>query len=273
MRRALTVFSLAACSALSALPAAAAERPFAYTQVSTVLSPGESQIEPWTTFRAGRGRYYSALDGRLGLSHGLTRGLELDLFWNFQSRSRDVVADELTGKLARQSESELTSASLRLAYQLSDARADLLGSAVDFEATVGPQQSKLAGRLIADRELGNWKAGANLGLECQLESVRDDSGSELDTTWRLEPTIAASYALPLGFSLGVELRAPLEVAGELESATLFGGPLLGYAARRFWLTLGVEPQLVAFAGQSRDSRLDLDEHERLEVRLLAGFLL
>jgi hypothetical protein len=37
--------------------------------------------------------------------------------------------------------------------------------------------------------------------------------------------------------------------------------------------LGVQPQLLAFSGQSADSRLDLNDHERLEVRLLAGFRL
>ena len=46
-----------AFSALVALPAAATNRSFVYTQESRVLAPGESELEPWTTFRAGRSRY------------------------------------------------------------------------------------------------------------------------------------------------------------------------------------------------------------------------
>jgi hypothetical protein len=60
-----------ALSALLALPAAATNRSFVYAQESRVLAPGESELEPWTTFRAGRTRYYSAVDGRLELEHGL----------------------------------------------------------------------------------------------------------------------------------------------------------------------------------------------------------
>jgi hypothetical protein len=73
--------------------------------------------------------------------------------------------------------------------------------------------------------------------------------------------------------VGVELRAPLGVAGEADSATLFGGPVARFSDHGFWTALGVEPQLYAFSGKSAGSRLDLNAHERLEVRLLAGFML
>jgi hypothetical protein len=46
-----------------------------------------------------------------------------------------------------------------------------------------------------------------------------------------------------------------------------------WSDRSFWAALGVQPQLAAFSGKSAGSRLDLDDHERLEVRLLAGFML
>ena len=63
------------------------------------------------------------------------------------------------------------------------------------------------------------------------------------------------------------------VTGDGKSTTLFGGPVVNYDGSRFWATLGVEPQLVAFGGKSDDSRLDLHDHEHLEVRLRAGFAL
>jgi hypothetical protein len=54
---------------------------------------------------------------------------------------------------------------------------------------------------------------------------------------------------------------------------LFGGPVARFSDRGFWAALGVQPQLAAFSAQSPNSRLDLSQRERLEVRLLAGFML
>ena len=262
-----------ALSAVVAVPAAATNRSFVYTQESRVLAPGESELEPWTTFRAGRSRYYSAIDGRLELEHGLAPGLQLALYWNFSTRTQDVVQDSLTRELARVTDSEFASASAELKYQLSDPTADALGSALYLETTLGPRESELEGKLIVDRVIGKWLLAANLNAELELEPTRDVDGSELETGFVLEPTLAAAYMLPRGVSVGIELRAPLGLAGEAESRTLFGGPVARFSDRSFWATLGVQPQLVAFSGHSDHSRLDLSHHERLEVRLLAGFLL
>jgi len=109
--------------------------------------------------------------------------------------------------------------------------------------------------------------------ELELEPVRNTDGSELETALELEPTLAIAYALPYGASVGVELRAPIGVAGEAESATLYGGPVVRWADHGFWTAVGVQPQLAAFSEKSPGSRLDLSDHERLEVRLLAGFML
>lgn len=272
MRLAFLAAPLAVSAVLLSQPAVASNRSFVYAQESRVLAPGESELEPWTTFRVGRSRYYSALDGRLELEHGLAPGLQLALYWNFSTEARDVVQDSLTRELARVSESEFASASAELKYQLSDPTADALGSALYLETTLGPRESELEAKLIVDRSVGKWLLAANLNAELELEPVRNDEGSELETALVLEPIVAAAYQFPHG-SVGLELRAPLGVAGEAESATLFGGPVARFSDRGYWMALGVQPQLAAFSGKSTGSRLDLNDHERLEVRLLAGFAL
>jgi hypothetical protein len=258
---------------LAVPPAQATLRSFAYTHESPVLGAGESELTPWTTFRAGRSRYYSALDGRLELAHGFARDLELSLFWNFRSETRDVELDSLTRKLSRVSSSELASASMALKYAFTDSSADALGSALRFEATLGPNRSELAARAILDRAAGAWRVAGNLAAQLELHPLRTIEGSELKTTLVLEPTLAGAYALGQSASFGLELRAPLAVAGERSASALFGGPVLRWADRSYWAALGVMPQLAAFSGRSQGSRLALGEHERLEVRLLAGFLL
>jgi len=273
MRRVILSCVLATAGLCAARLADASIRSFVYTQESRVLSPGESELEPWTTFRVGRSRYYSALDGRLELEHGLAPQLQVALYWNFSTQTQDVVQDSLTRDLTRLTESEFASASAELKYQLSDPTADVLGSALYFETTLGPRESELEAKLIVDRSVGHWLIAANAIAELELEPVRRADGSELETGLVLQPTLAAAYLLPYGASIGLELRAPIGVAGEAESATLFGGPVVRWADRGFWAALGFLPQLAAFSQQSPKSRLDLSDHERLEVRLLAGFML
>jgi hypothetical protein len=127
--------------------------------------------------------------------------------------------------------------------------------------------------VILDRRLGSWLVAGNLAAEYELASLRTTEGSDLETALVLEPLLAAAYTLGAGLSAGVELRAPLGLTGEAKSSTLFGGPVLGFAHEKLWGALAVEPQLVAFSGQSAGSRLDLARHERVEVRLLVGMVL
>lgn len=251
--------------------AAASERAFAFTQESHVHGPGESVVEPWSTLSVGRERYYSRLDGRLKLEHGLLPRLQLALFWNFQTVTEDVVADDLTGEIARVTDSSLASASLELKYQFTDPELDALGSAIHVETTFGPSESELEADLIVDRRSGSWTAAANVSLGYELAPVRDRDGSRLATSFELEALVGLAYELRPGFGLGLELRAPFNVTDG--RAALLGGPALSFEDQSFWAVLGVQPQLVAFSGQSPDSTLDLAERERVVVRLLAGFLL
>lgn len=258
--------------AFASAGARASERVFAYTKESHVHAPGESALEPQTTYRVGRERYYSELEGRLELEHGLTPGLQLGLYWNFATRTQDVVTDELTGELSRVSESQLASASFELKYQLSDPSADVVGSALYVETTLGPSASLLEAKLIVDRWLGRFRLAGNLAVEYELAPVRAVDGSKLQTALVLEPYLGASYGLGRGFGVGLELRAPLALSGD-GGRLLFGGPALTFADQSFWLTLGVQPQLLAFSEKTANSRLDLSRHERVELRVLAGFLL
>jgi hypothetical protein len=273
VRRAPTLTLLAVGAALWASAARATPRSFVTTHDSKVLAPGQSELAPWTTFRVGRSRYYSRLDGQLQLAHGLTRGLELSLFWNFYTVTEDVVSDSLTRQLSRVTRSELAGASAELKYQLTDPKADALGSALQLRATLGPNGSAVWARVIVDRNVGQFLLAANAAALLDLVPRRGPSGSELASAFVLEPSVAGAYQLSAGLSLGLELRAPLGLSGDAKSSTLFGGPVARFSDDRWWAALGVQPQLLAFSGQSDNSRLSLSSRERLELRLLAGFSL
>lgn len=272
MRRA-SIPLLALAAALGSPAAQATPRAFSTVHESRVLAPGQSELGPWTAFQVGRSRYYSRIDGQLQLEHGVTRGLSLSLSWFFHTVAQDVVADSLTRQVSRVTSSELSGAAVEAKYQLTDPTADALGSALQLRALLGPSQSSLLARAIVDRSVGRWLLAGNASARLDLQPRRGAGGSELASAFVLEPSVAAAYQVTPAVSLGLELRAPLGLSGDRKSSTLFGGPVARLSDERWWATLGVQPQIAAFSGQSEDSRVDLSSHERLEVRLLAGLLL
>lgn len=268
MRRPPLPCALLAVLALGTVDASAAPRAFAYSHESRALPAGSAELEPSATFRVGREHYFARVDGRLELEQGLTSALQLGLALNLTSQSRDVVGS--LGELERVSESDLAGASLELHYQLSDAAADALGSALYLQTTLGARGTWLDARLIADRALGRWRLATNLAGELELRSVRHAEGSELATALTIEPALAAAYVVAEGVSLGLELRAPLGVTGDQRSSALFAGPVASWAQGSFWGVCGVQPQLVALSGASPDSQLALEQRERVQLRLILG---
>lgn len=73
--------------------------------------------------------------------------------------------------------------------------------------------------------------------------------------------------------MGIEFRNHNEIVpGEgLEHAPIFVGPVVSYSSSRFWATLTVLLQTPAIKGSTDGSLLVLDEHERVNARLLFGF--
>jgi hypothetical protein len=52
---------------------------------------------------------------------------------------------------------------------------------------------------------------------------------------------------------------------------LYLGPTISYASTRYWLTLAVQPQIVAFKGATPGHHLDVSHNEYVQARLLLGF--
>lgn len=149
---------------LVAPAARASERHFGFTYESEVLAPGEAELEPWTTVRAGRRHFYSAFDQRLELELGLAPNLQTSLYWNFGA-SAETLRDPVTQERARKEDFYLTSISNEWKYRLSDPLADAIGSALYFEASFGPREIELEGKLIVDKQVGNWLFAGNLAGE------------------------------------------------------------------------------------------------------------
>lgn len=255
------------CALAATRPAAAAERRFGFSEESTVLDPGAAELAPWTTVRYGRDHFYSALDARLGFGVGLTRNLEGALYWNVGSVSEDIVLPgaQLASRL---SSTDFRSVSVRLKNRFSDPVADALGSALLVEGTLGPLQAGFEGRVILDKQLGSLLLAGNLfggGIE-DLYLRNRFLGS-------FGATASAGYFVTPSFVPGFEVRSENVFTDQFDRSVLYAGPSASLIGARYWLTLAVQPQIVALKGASSGKHVDLNQNEWVQVRLLLGLRL
>ncbi len=252
---------------LRSSPAAANDRHFTYTYETATLNAGDVELEPWTTYRAGRERYYSRFDQRLELEVGVTDHLMSAWYLNLTAVAADVEDD--AGVVARERELEFAGVSSEWKLKLTDPVADPLGTAVYVEGTLAPTEAAVEGKVLLDKRVGPLLLAGNLAGEYERSW---EARGEIEDEFELVTLLAAAWLFDERASIGLELRQLDELAGsgELESAVLYAGPAVAYAGDGWWSALTVLPQVAAFAGATAGHRLDLEHRERLQVRLLLG---
>jgi hypothetical protein len=260
--------SLASIATLGgAREAGAAERHFGFSYESSTLRAGQAELQPWSTVRIGRADYYNRIDARLGFELGLAKNLQAALFWNASTITYDIRLPGASEK-SRLSDTELDSLSLQLKYKLSDPVADALGSALFVEGNTGPLQASFEGRLILDKQLGSFVLAANVisGL-VELWELRSS------TLGSFGATLAAGYYVTPSLVTSLELRNENGFSAQFDRSVLYLGPTVSFVSARYWLTLAVQPQLVAFKGATAGHDLDLSQNEYLQTRLMLGLAL
>jgi hypothetical protein len=271
MRSVLTVF----CVAIVTNVALADERRFTYTYDPTVLPKGAVELEQWTTARIGKSSGdYVAWDLRTELEFGLTDNLQTALYLNSRSvRSKGVPQED--GTFSDTEEFEFKGISSEWVMKLTDPVADPIGIAAYLEVGLGPEEVEMEQKILLGKVLGPWAFALNLVAEEEWESERedlapDDPGErEIEKELALEVDAGVSYLLK-SFAFGLEFRNINEYPdyGKLEHSTFFLGPVVHYRAESWWASLTVLPQIAAYRPTAHG--LDLEEHERVEARLLVG---
>ncbi|MGO8971175.1 MAG: hypothetical protein ACLQDQ_16580 [Myxococcaceae bacterium] len=253
MRRLAALLSL-----LAGASALASERTLTWTYDSNVLPPGSKELELWSTGRFGRPEGYSAFDNRAELEMGLVDQLQTSVYLNF-----GTVYDGPSGITVQN-----WSISNEWKWKLLDPVADVLGLALYGEVTVGVSEEELEAKLILDKRYGRLLLALNLIGEAEWENTFSGWLAEQ----QLEASGGAEYNLGAGFHLGLEARvnAVWERGTGFVGGAVFLGPVVSYVQKTWWVALSVMPQVVGF-GSGTVGGLELDEHERLNVRLLAGF--
>ncbi len=256
----LALFAAAALGLLAST-AAGNERHFTYTYESAVLPTGGREIEVWTTPRIGKEDYFVRFDERLEFEVGLTDQLMTAFYLNWSA----ITADDTMG--VRASETEFTGVSSEWKLKLSDPVADPIGVGLYGELTGGTDEFEAEAKLIIDKQVGDLLLAGNLVLANEWEMEAD----ETETEHEIELDLAATFFLRPGLSAGLELRNHNEILeGEWEHSALFLGPVLAYATDAWWAAITILPQLPALKKEGDGARV-LDDHEKLEARLLFSF--
>lgn len=258
---ALLVVLSALTAFLGSAPAAASERRFTWTYESLVLNPGQIEVEPWTTFRGGREELYLRFDERIELEIGVLENVQMAWYLNATAKTA-AVGPEL------KEEFEFGGISNEWKWKLMDPVADALGLALYGEWTAAPHEAELEAKVIVDKHFGDFIVAANLVGEVEWEL---ESADEVATELVLAANAGLAYRITPAIALGLELSNHNEFTGEgLEHAVLSAGPALSYASERWWMALTVMPQIVNLSAMAGHAMQDLEDHERIQARLLMG---
>jgi hypothetical protein len=259
--------------------ASADERLFTYTHEAEVLPKGAMEFEQWATNRFGKAKgVYSRWDIREEFEAGLTDNLSGAIYINFQSKFTSLVDEDTLsatfGTDVDTEESQFEGLNLELKYRILNPNTSPVGFLIYFEPGFGANEWETELKLVASSNLGEkWVMALNYTVEPEWSATASKQSSELN----LEATLGLAYKADPKFSIGLEGRNHSEwpdfdtpTGGYQEHSAWFLGPALHVAQEKWWATLTVLPQVGAWPETIKGDGRDLNGHERVETRLIAG---
>ena len=246
----------------------AQDRLFTYTYQSGVLNKGQREIEVWNTLRTGRKDLYSRLDNRTEFEVGLGHNLQTAFYLNLSSISQ---AYSIGGSKSLETTNEI-SFSNEWKLKLADPVANPVGIALYGEYGIGTKEYELEGKFILDKKLNNLTVASNLIYELELEAEPLANEIEWEKEHKADFNLSLAYSFSPTFALTMENTYRNVIKdGELEHSALFSGLGFSYAQDNFWINFTALPQVKSFKGQTGSDALNLNEFEKLQLRLLFSY--
>lgn len=263
------VISAAALSALAALTASATERLFTYTYEPETMPKGLFEYEQWVTLRAGRNSAVGQEDFNLWqlrheFEYGLTDNYTISLYVN-----ESVEGFRVPGTHRHVSDWSFDGVSLENRYLVLNPAEHAVGLALYLEPRYSGEEAELEQKLILGQRFGDWKWALNLTHATEWENDFRETEGELELSFGLARILGKHW------SVGFEARDHNELPeySEWENTAFYLGPVASYRRDPWWATLTVMPQLFGanFTGNvDRNNQLELEGHERWNVRLIFG---
>jgi hypothetical protein len=272
--RKLAAALIATCLCLAI--AHADERRFTYTYEPELIPKGGLDFEQWVTLRTQRTAggevqqdNYNLWEIRDELEYGVTDNYSLSLYLNFAAESfRDVSQHPPVHR----SSFDFQGVSLENRYMVLNPANHAVGITLYLEPRFSGDEAEVEQKIILGQRYGDWKCAFNL---VHATEWTDDLHR---TEGELEADLGVARDIGKHWSLGVELRDHNELPDYRlwENTALFVGPVVSYRQEKWWVALSVMPQIFGanFNGNpGGNSWLELEGHERLNVRLLFSYSL
>jgi len=244
-------------------------RRFTYVYEPETLPAGAFEVENWVTLRTGRNatvgqQNYQRWDLRQEIEYGVTDWYSAALYLN---ESPESFRDPATGQ--KESNFSWKGVSLENRFNLLNPATHKIGLTLYLEGRYSGQEAELEEKIIIGQRYGPWKWAFNLIHETEWEDHRSKTEGELGASLGLARDLGKHWALGLEF-LNENLLPEYK---SWESSTLSLGPVLSYRREKWWTALTVMPQIYGWNNrdsQDGNSHLELNDHEKLNVRLLFG---
>ena len=264
------LFALGMAFAIGAATARADERLFTYTYEPETAPKGMFEFEQWITSRAGRNaavgqKDFFRLQLREEFEYGVTDNYTVSLYVNHEYERFE---DPATG--AKTSKYDWTGISLENKFMVLNPAEHAVGLSLYLEPTYDGKNAELEQKIILGQRHGDWKWALNLTHATEwVDDFRQKEGE-------VEISFGLARQLSPRWSIGVELRDHNELPEykTWENTALYVGPVVSYRRTHWWAAFTVMPQIYGanFKGDpDGNHRLELEGHERWNVRLLFGF--
>lgn len=256
----------------------AQDRLFAYTYQSNVLNKGDFDLEFWNTLSTGKVGAYSPyafgqhLDQRLELEVGLGKNWQTAFYFNSERFDfADTSATDLSSELKVSFSSEWK-------WKLSDPVANRIGFAVYEELEFGGNNVEFETKLIFDKRWSKDLFAFNIISQYEIEKVIKREDNITKAEWESSSPIELDFGYlhffkpELAFGLEIKNNNDINKENGWMNSVWFAGPAFHVSIDKFFINLSALPQIANvhktdFAPGSRD----LNGHEALEVRVLAGY--
>lgn len=262
--------TFAALCSVFALTLFAHERVFTYSYEPATPPKGELEFEQHVTLRAGRDAAvgqedYYQLEFNEEIEYAVTDDYLVSLYFNHQYEN---FKDPDTGNVT--SNYRQTGFSLENKFMVLNPTEHAIGLGLYLEPTYDGEDFELEQKIILGQHYDQWRWAFNLTHATEWQ---DDFR---ETEGELEGSVGLARRLGSRWWLGIEARDHNEIPEyrEWENTAVYLGPVLCYKRAGWFATLSVMPQIYGanFGGDPDGNRwLDLEGHERLNVRLICGF--
>jgi hypothetical protein len=250
--------------------ACATERFFTYTYEPETMPKGVFEYEQWVTSRVGRNstvgqEKYNKWEFRHEFEYGVTDNYTVSLYVN---ESLTNFRETDTGRHVNHF--QFDGISLENRYMVWNPADHKVGLALYLEPRISDGEAELEQKIILGQRHGDWKWALNLTHATEWAEDFHETEGEVEISFGITRDLNKHW------SLGIEARDHNELPeySEWENTAFYLGPVLTYRQDRWWATFTVMPQIFGanFSEDvDSDRHFELEGHERLNIRLIAGF--